>query len=176
MSDRPPTVRIFLKCLVFALVVPGTVVGYVPLFVLLRPSAGVRIHATVPDVIAIVVGSAAIALLLWCVFDFGRTGGGTPAPIDPPRRLVIRGPYRYTRNPMYISVAVILLCEALILRSRAIAIYALLVWLGFHLFIVLVEEPGLRHRFGDEYDRYCERVPRWWVRWKSVTNDKMKND
>ncbi len=157
---------IFLKCLVFALIVPGTVLGYIPLFILTRSSAEMQFHGTLADFMAIVLATFAIANLLWCVFDFGRTGRGTPAPIDPPRHLVIRGPYRCTRNPMYLSVTTILLCESFIFRSIPIMIYACILALGFHLFIVLVEEPSLRNRFGEEYARYRERVPRWGMRWE----------
>ena len=89
------------------------------------------------------------------------TGRGTPAPIDPPKELVARGLYRYVRNPMYVGVMSILVGEALIFASRTLVWYAVTVFIGFNLFVLLYEEPTLRHKFGAAYERYCAAVPRW---------------
>jgi protein-S-isoprenylcysteine O-methyltransferase Ste14 len=101
-----------------------------------------------------------------CAWDFAVTGGGTPAPIDPPRKLVAKGLYRDVRNPMYVGVLAILTGEAILAQNVRIAIYAALVWTGFHLFVLLYEEPTLRLKFGAEYEEYCRTVPRWGLRFR----------
>jgi protein-S-isoprenylcysteine O-methyltransferase Ste14 len=101
------------------------------------------------------------ALALWCVFTFVFIGKGTPAPFDPPRKLVVCGPYRFVRNPMYIGAAMTLAGAALYYQSLSILIYTALFFLITHLFVVLYEEPTLRRTFGDEYDAYFRRVSRW---------------
>ncbi|HTD53691.1 MAG TPA: isoprenylcysteine carboxylmethyltransferase family protein [Thermoanaerobaculia bacterium] len=105
--------------------------------------------------------AAGAAVYLWCAWDFATTGGGTPAPIDPPRSLVERGLYRHVRNPMYLGILLLLGGEAMLFRSRALLAYAGLVFLFFFLFVVAYEEPALRRKFGQTYERYCDRVPRW---------------
>jgi protein-S-isoprenylcysteine O-methyltransferase Ste14 len=97
--------------------------------------------------------------------------GGTPAifftrPVrfligEEPHRLVQAGLYRVTRNPMYVSVLLVISGQALRYMSWRIAVYGLFVWLGFHIVVVLLEEPHLRHERGAAYDEYCRRVPRW---------------
>jgi len=101
------------------------------------------------------------AIYFRCAWDFAFAGRGTPAPIDPPKELVVKGLYRYTRNPMYIGVLTLLFGEAVFFASRQILIYAGVVFLIFHLFVMLYEEPALRRKFGDSYQRYCSAVPRW---------------
>lgn len=109
----------------------------------------------------IVVGIAGGALALWCIVTFALVGRGTPAPFDPPRRLVIRGPYRYVRNPMYVGAALALCGAALFYRSVPLFGYAALFLLATHLFVVGYEEPTLGRQFGAEYDEYRTRVRRW---------------
>ncbi len=111
------------------------------------------------------LGIALVALgasaLVWCIVDFARLGRGTLAPIDPPRFVVRGGLYRYVRNPMYLCVLTLVLGEALLYGSGAVAVYALLLALAFHLFVLLYEEPTLRRMFGADYEEYVRRVPRW---------------
>jgi len=108
------------------------------------------------------------AVALRCVWDFGWTGHGTPAPIAPPQRLVVVGFYRYVRNPMYVGFAVgwiglwIVFGLANPLAIAAVAAVAL----GVHLFVILYEEPTLRRKFGAQYEVYCRNVSRWWPRMK----------
>jgi protein-S-isoprenylcysteine O-methyltransferase Ste14 len=91
---------------------------------------------------------------------FATEGKGTLAPWDPPRRLVVRGPYRYVRNPMISGVVFVLFGEALLLLSRPHFVWAL-IFLGVNfIYIPLLEETGLRQRFGDSYVEYCRHVPR----------------
>jgi protein-S-isoprenylcysteine O-methyltransferase Ste14 len=148
---------LLLKNLLFTLIVPGTVAVYVPLNIADgRPTGwGAGMAAGIP---VLLLGAFVYA---WCVWDFASFGRGTPAPIDAPKKLVIRGLYHYTRNPMYVGVLTVILGWALLFGEAVLALYALLVGTCFHLFIVLYEEPHLRAEFGDEYDAYCAMVARW---------------
>jgi protein-S-isoprenylcysteine O-methyltransferase Ste14 len=107
-----------------------------------------------------VVGAAGV---LWCIIDFSFAGHGTPAPFDAPRRFVARGPYRYVRNPMYLSFGCFLIGVGILFAhwSWTIAVYAVALILIVNLFVLLYEEPALRAKFGEEYDAYCAGVPRW---------------
>ena len=118
--------------------------------------AGWRWIAAVPSVLG-------FAVALRCVWDFGRTGHGTPAPIAPPKRLVVVGFYRYVRNPMYVGFVIGWIGLWVVFgRANLTAItVAVLVILGVHLFVRLYEEPTLRRIFGAEYEEYCRNVPRW---------------
>ncbi|HVO36183.1 MAG TPA: isoprenylcysteine carboxylmethyltransferase family protein, partial [Gemmatimonadales bacterium] len=117
-----------------------------------------------PQAIALAVGAVGAAIALWCVFAFALVGRGTPAPFDPPRRLVVRGPYRRVRNPMYIGAAVALGAAALFYQSFALLAFTAGFLLVTHLFVVGYEEPTLRRLFGAEYEAYCREVRRWWPR------------
>ncbi len=101
------------------------------------------------------------ALVVWCILSFVVIGRGTPAPFDPPRRLVVRGPYRYLRNPMYLGAALALIGAALVYESVALIAYAFVFLLVLHLFVLVYEEPTLRRTFGRDYDAYCQQVRRW---------------
>jgi protein-S-isoprenylcysteine O-methyltransferase Ste14 len=104
---------------------------------------------------------AGALIYLWCALDFTFAGKGTPAPVNPPKELVMCGLYRYLRNPMYIGLTVIVLGEALLWESIVLFAYTAAIFLSFHLFVVLYEEPVLKRKFGESYQRYCESVPRW---------------
>ncbi len=114
-----------------------------------------------PQIAGIVIAAAGAAAVLWCVLTFAFVGKGTPAPFDPPRRLVIRGPYRFVRNPIYLAAAVALSGAALYYESLTLLAYAGIFLLAAHLFVIWYEEPTLRRTFGQEYDTYCARVRRW---------------
>jgi len=101
------------------------------------------------------------ALALWCVATFALVGRGTPAPFDPPRRLVVQGPYRYVRNPMYLGATLALCGAALFYRSGQLLAYAVLFVTATHVFAVWYEEPTLARLFGDQYEAYRARVGRW---------------
>jgi len=105
--------------------------------------------------------AAGIALYLWCLWHFATTGRGTPGPWDPPRRFVAVGPYRYVRNPMYISAALVIGGEALLFASLPLLVYFALFALAVHTFVIAYEEPTLHRLFGEEYDAYRRRVRRW---------------
>jgi protein-S-isoprenylcysteine O-methyltransferase Ste14 len=101
------------------------------------------------------------AIYLRCAWDFALAGKGTPAPIDPPKRLVGRGLYRFVRNPMYVGVLLAPLGEAWFFRSWAILVYASIAFTWEHLFVVFYEEPALKRKFGESYSDYLARTPSW---------------
>jgi protein-S-isoprenylcysteine O-methyltransferase Ste14 len=107
------------------------------------------------------VAAIGAALALWCVFVFALVGKGTPAPFDPPRRLVSAGPYRFVRNPMYLGAGVALFGAALFYQSPILAAYAAVFLLVCHVFVLAYEEPTLKRLFGSDYDAYRRRVHRW---------------
>lgn len=107
---------------------------------------------------AVVIGGT---LALWCVLVFALMGRGTPAPFDPPRRLIVRGPYQFVRNPMYIGAGLAVAGLSLFYESLALLGYTVLFFLATHLFVVWYEEPILRRTFGTDYEVYCQRVRRW---------------
>jgi protein-S-isoprenylcysteine O-methyltransferase Ste14 len=81
-----------------------------------------------------------------------------------PRKLVVKGLYRFVRNPMYLGVASFVVGQALVFRSGAVLVYIACVWVLFNLFVIFHEEPALHRKFGEEYEEYCRRVPRWFPR------------
>jgi protein-S-isoprenylcysteine O-methyltransferase Ste14 len=116
----------------------------------------------VPQLVGIVVTVAGAMLALWCVLSFAIFGRGTPAPFDPPRRLVVRGPYRHVRNPMYLGASLALLGAALFYQTGTLAAYGAIFLVLVHALVVVCEEPTLRATFGGDYQAYCRRVRRWW--------------
>jgi protein-S-isoprenylcysteine O-methyltransferase Ste14 len=103
------------------------------------------------------------ALSFWCAIEFALRGRGTPAPFDPPRRLVVTGLYRWVRNPMYIGLGMMLIGEALLLSQIWREMAALIAVLSVAVAVMVrrKEEPDLRRQFGTEYEAYCRQVPRW---------------
>jgi protein-S-isoprenylcysteine O-methyltransferase Ste14 len=135
---------------------PG-VVGFI-LPISIGISEGLPVRNAALSAMALCLG---IFLLLWCVREFYVAGRGTLAPWDPPRHLVTTGPYRLSRNPMYIGVVVILLGWCLLWGSRTLVIYTALFLCGFHLRVLLFEEPWSARQFGAQWQAYRARVPRW---------------
>jgi protein-S-isoprenylcysteine O-methyltransferase Ste14 len=140
-------------------------------FWLLPPWLGFRIDpARTPQWrwIAALPSVLGFAVALRCVWDFGRTGRGTPAPLIPPKRLVVVGFYRYVRNPMYVGFFVgwIGLWVVLGRASLPLIAGAVAVAVGVVLFVQLYEEPTLRKLFGEEYLEYCRNVRRWIPRFR----------
>ena len=102
---------------------------------------------------------------------FALQGLGTPAPVAPPRHLVVTGLYRYVRNPIYVAVVAVILGQAVFFADRQLLVYGASLWLFFHLAVIVHEEPTLRESFGAEYERYRANVPRWLPRltpWRAV--------
>jgi protein-S-isoprenylcysteine O-methyltransferase Ste14 len=153
---------VLIRTVIYATVFIGFVLVYLPASVLSR--AGVTRPAAIgaAQVGGMAVGAAGAALALWCIFTFALVGKGTPAPFDPPRRLVVRGPYRRVRNPMYVGAVLALAGAAWFYQSVALLGFTGLFALATHLFVIAYEEPTLRRTFGDEYLTYCRHVRRWW--------------
>jgi len=151
---------LFLKNALFTVLVPGTVAVLVPYGILARGGAVLDLEPfrALPAAPLLALGAATY---FWCLWDFAVAGRGTPAPIDPPRQLVARGLYRYVRNPMYVGVLLVIVGWSALFDSVALLSYAAAVAVAFHLFVVLIEEPMLRRRFGPAYDAYCGAVRRW---------------
>ncbi len=149
---------LFLKNLLFTIVVPGTVAIAVPVFAFSHPAAVEVSLNSAAGALLLLIGAS---IYLWCLWDFASFGRGTPAPIDPPKQLVVRGLYRYTRNPMYVGVLLVIFGWAVLFESLDLGIYGLAVANCFHLFVVLYEEPHLKRVLGQSYEQYCSRVSRW---------------
>jgi protein-S-isoprenylcysteine O-methyltransferase Ste14 len=154
-----------LRHLLSIALLPFVVVVLVPRALLARdalkaaaPSAALLVSGRIAGAL---VFAAGFALFVWCVLLFARVGRGTLAPWDPTRRLVVVGPYRHVRNPMITAVGTMLAGETLFFHSARIGAWLLLFVAINHAFFLLIEEPGLLKRFGEEYERYRAAVPRW---------------
>ncbi|MDI1320927.1 MAG: isoprenylcysteine carboxylmethyltransferase family protein [bacterium] len=151
---------LFLKNLLFTVLVPGFVAGWVPWVFLLR-RAGLPAAWTLRHYAALPLFVTGAAFYLACLWLFGTNGRGTPAPIDPPKRLVMRGPYRWVRNPMYLAVLLFVLGEVVFFWHLTLALYLVFLASAFQVFVVAVEEDALRRRFGAIYSDYCNVTNRW---------------
>lgn len=156
----PASVGLFLRSLLWAVLLPGLFAGYVPWrYFGLR---SVALDFERPSHWLGVAGMALGAILLIvCIVEFARRGRGTLSPVDPPRRLVVRGPYRWVRNPMYLGVTVVVLGEVLLTGSRGLLIYWVVWFAAANLFVLSYEEPWLGRQFGADYERYAAAVGRW---------------
>lgn len=154
-----------LRSLLWTILLPGVIAGYLPwrFFGLGLAQFRVRAPHAVLGVLCVAMGTM---LLAACIFEFARSGRGTLSPADPPRHLVVRGLYRYVRNPMYLSVTIIVLGEALLAYSPAIALYWAIWFVGANLLVIGYEEPALRRRFGASYEEYTQHVGRWLPRFR----------
>jgi protein-S-isoprenylcysteine O-methyltransferase Ste14 len=164
-----------LRSLLWTILLPGFFAGYVPwrYFGLDRAWRDLSGPDRALGLVCLGVGAV---LLAACEFEFARSGRGTLSPVDPPRHLVVRGLYRYVRNPMYLSVTMIVLGEVLLTRSLALAVYWVIWFLCVNLFVIGYEEPTLRGQFGASYDEYCERVGRWIPRFPPARREPVRRD
>jgi protein-S-isoprenylcysteine O-methyltransferase Ste14 len=147
-----------LKSLLFLVIAPGMVAGYIPLALLLW---GPRIEMGVFSYLAIPLWLTGAVILLWSFWNFLDTGRGTPSPTDPPQELVVAGFYRYVRNPMYVGVLLFLIGHFLWFGFWLLLAYTGITFTATHLFVTLYEEPTLKRKFGASYDAFLARVPRW---------------
>lgn len=144
---------------------PVTVAILIPVLIVTTVgTAAVDLGAALGSV-AVVVGSlllaAGVAMLVWTISLFARDGAGTLSPQDPPRTLVLRGPYRHVRHPMFSGVLGIVLGEAIAARSPTLLAWFTLFACFVAVMVARVEEPRLTRRFSDDYPRYRDNVPRW---------------
>jgi protein-S-isoprenylcysteine O-methyltransferase Ste14 len=157
-----------LKTIFFILLVPGFLLWIVPVD-LVTQIGGPALPVGPWTWAAIPFWVTGVAVVIWCAADFVRKGHGTPAPIEPPKELVISGLYRYVRNPMYVGVLLIQVGHIVWFGTLAQGIYWFFLCIGFNLFIRANEEPHLRRTFGAAYEEYCRKVPRWIPRFKKTS-------
>lgn len=163
---RAADTMLFVRAILSIVVLPGTALVLVPAW-LLSASDSEETATSVwraSDPLfwcALLLLLAGLGLLASTISLFFRRGRGTLAPWDPPEHLVITGPYRYVRNPMITGVVTALAGEALLFESNPVGAWCLVFFAISAVHFPLVEEPGLRHRFGEEYSQYCANVPRW---------------
>jgi len=161
------------------LILPGNVLAVIPALVLWLTSDG-RFAGQVSSPVqyqfwlALLLLVPGLGLSIWTARLFLAKGEGTPAPWDPPKKLVVRGPYRYVRNPMITSVLISLTAEAIYFHSWPLLIWMVIFFLANAIYFPLFEEKGLEARFGAAYVSYRNNVPRWIPRlspWSSDTLD-----
>jgi protein-S-isoprenylcysteine O-methyltransferase Ste14 len=156
---------------IFFFIAPGTVVGIIPWWLcrwhLSPPLLGLPALRYLGGLLLV----AGLAVLVDSFLQFVIRGSGTPAPVAPPKTLVISGFYRYVRNPMYVAFVSAIAGQGLLFGSRRVLIYAAGAWLTTHLFVCLYEEPHLRAQFGEQYDAFVRHVPRWIPRLTPWTGD-----
>lgn len=147
-----------LRSLLFLILAPGMVAGYIPLALLRN---GSQLKTGIFAYLAFPLWLIGAVVLLWSFWNFLAQGRGTPAPIDPPKEMVATGFYRYVRNPMYVGVLAIIIGHFLWSGYWNLLIYAMIVFLAFHVFVTYYEEPNLKRKFGAPYESYLKKVPRW---------------
>ena len=150
--------------------------GFVALYFYALPSAFVWLNESlgwsrwsggIPDAIGAVLLAAGIGICAYCSWLFRTLGRGTPVPSEPPTQLVETGPFRLSRNPIYVGYIAIGLGAFFVLGHVALLLYPLSIFLLAELYLIKVEEPRLAARFGDSYEQYCDRVPRWPRPWSA---------
>ena len=149
-----------LRSLLWAILLPGVVAGYVPWRYFGLSQVILQLSDPL-SLLGLACAACGVLLLATCIVEFARSGRGTLSPVDPPRHLVVRGLYRYVRNPMYLAITLILLGESAVLHSGTLVIYWACFFAAANLFVIVYEEPYLRSRFGVPYEAYTKQVGRW---------------
>jgi protein-S-isoprenylcysteine O-methyltransferase Ste14 len=169
MSDRRRRVLSVLGSALFFVLAPGTFGVYVPYRLTgwqvqtpLVPVPGIR-------ALGAVLIAAGAASVVESFLRFAIVGLGTPAPVAPPKHLVVSGQYRFVRNPMYVALVAMVIGQALLFGSSHLLIYAAIVWAIVHFWVLVYEEPNLAGRFGESYAEYRRHVRRWWPRLRPWT-------
>ena len=150
-----------LGSLVFLVVAPGFVAGLVPYWISRWRFEPPLLGLSPLRVAGAALIAAGLPVLLESFWRFAVKGLGTPAPVMPTQRLVVSGLYRHVRNPMYVAVAAMIFGQALLFGSVGLLEYGALVWLAFHVFVLVYEEPTLAAAYPDEYPVFRRNVPRW---------------
>jgi protein-S-isoprenylcysteine O-methyltransferase Ste14 len=159
-QEQASTASLLLRNLIFTVLQPGLVAGVIPYYIV-RGELSLETPWPLHTYFGIGILVVGLIIMLRCILQFALEGKGTLSPVDPTRRLVVRGLYRYSRNPMYVGVMMILIGEAIVAQSGSLWIYLTIIFIGFNLFIMLHEEPRLKKDFGEEYLFYCKSVRRW---------------
>lgn len=153
---------LFFRNLLFTILQPGIVAILIPFWL-----SGKSIKEVFEQPFAwyhfsgFLIFAAGSVIMLICVASFAIRGKGTLSPADPTKKLVVSGLYRFSRNPMYVGVAMMLIGESIFFQSYIVGAYALLVVISFNIFIVFFEELRLLNDFGNEYKEYTKKVRRW---------------
>lgn len=148
--------------LFFTILQPGVVAGLLPYWILGDQfSETFKRNFSFFQYVAISIFAVGVAIMFYCVGLFAVKGKGTLSPADPTKKLVISGLYKFSRNPMYIGVMLMLIGEAMFFSSNSLWIYTTIVFIVFNLFIIFHEEPRLKRNFGAEYQQYLKTVRRW---------------
>jgi protein-S-isoprenylcysteine O-methyltransferase Ste14 len=150
-----------LRSLLYTIIIPGTVTVLIPYLVVSGSGERVPPQWGLLQVLGLMFAIVGATILLRCIWEFMVTGRGTLAPVDPPTQLVVRGLYRYVRNPMYLGAFTLLLGEAAFFESFLLLLYAVAWFMIINLIVMLYEEPVLQRRFGESYERYTRSVHRW---------------
>ncbi len=153
---------LLLRNLLFFIIHPGLVAGLIPYYILgnsmkqviAQPWQGLQY-------VALILFAIGFVILILCILRFATEGRGTLSPVDPTQKLVTHGLYRFSRNPMYVGVMLMLIAEAMFFQSGTLWKYSLFVFVAFNAFILLHEEPRLKKVFGEEYQQYCKKVRMW---------------
>ena len=150
---------------IFSIIAPGVVAGLIPWLI-----AGWAAPDTGPYLIGLLVGLGGLVIgggLFLLIDSFVRLvkeGNGTPTPWRPTKRVIDRGAYRFVRNPMYVGIIAIIVGQAILFASGWLVAFAAAVWLVLHIYVTMIEEPGLHRSFGSVYADYIATVPRWFPR------------
>ncbi len=153
-----------IRALTYVTAFVGLVLVFLPSRMLAEAGITRPAEAGASQIGGLLVTATGGSLLVWCVLTFAFIGKGTPVPFDPPRRLVVRGPYRFVRNPMAIGAGITLAGAALFYESLPLLAFTGIFVVVVHLFVVVYEEPVLQRTFGEEYAAYSGSVRRWWPR------------
>lgn len=153
---------LFLRNLLFTILHPGIIAGLIPYLILSREDLELIYKPfNLYQYAGIIISVTGFIILIKCIIGFAVKGKGTLSPFDPTKELVISGLYRYSRNPMYLGVMLILSGETVFFTSTELLVYEVVVFLLFNVFIKVNEEPRLKKDFGDTYLQYCNKVRRW---------------
>lgn len=150
-----------LGTLFYTLAVPGSMIVLVPFLLLTLHFRLIPIQLGIYHYAGWLLISAGAVIYIWAAFEVTSSGKGTPSPIYPPKLLVVRGPYRWMRNPMYASIFLVLLGEAIYFQELILLVYSCLIFVSFNRYILNQEEPWLMKKFGANYRLYCHAIPRW---------------
>ena len=146
---------------IFLIVAPGFVAGFVPWWMSRWQSTPAAFDIAGLKIVGIAFIVLGLVVLLNSFARFALQGIGTPAPVLPTRHLVATGFYRHVRNPMYVAVTALVVGQGLLFARIGILLYGAVLWLCFHIFVIVYEEPTLRRTFGASFERYLANVPRW---------------
>ena len=152
---------LFIRNLIYTILQPGLVAGLIPFWLIGFNTEKIFMTWKAQQYVACVLFLLGFILMCWCIINFAVQGKGTLSPADRTQNLVISGPYKISRNPMYIGVMGMLIGEAVFFGATRLWLYSGAVFLAFNVFILMIEEPRLHRDFGATYLEYCQQVRRW---------------